>query len=443
MLRKTPSRSQPGSSAPANARNRIPGLRNDWVIALLICAAAVALYGDTAGMEFTAEDYQRINRHAADLQTSALGPLQTPSSVSPRFRPVQFYMLALEYRFFGTDILPYRLLTLLLLSLNGFLFFDLLHRAWGVARAPALAGTLLALAHFARVEVVYQQAGTFYLPGELLFLLLLRRLFPVGRGAGPWLVTALLFAMALLTVQTTVIFLPLALYILARGKEHANRFRDLAQGALLLGAPLAVLFFLERLRSGPLPILLSSPVQIAKNFIVLTSCIFYDFKPIGFSTMLRSGSGGEGFLPFVFAHPSAVAMVVISLLFVGSLARVALRGDDLNRFFALGIVSNTLAFMVYPGVSARFLTFSVLFLTALCARACSLHHVRPRNAWVGLLLVLAPYSVYLSLKERRPWVDEIRHLESLRASPRREGLTAEDEKAAADLRIFWRGADSR
>ena len=413
------------------------------VLLLLFFGACLLFYADTLRLEFTAEDYLRINRHYRDLTASPLGPLRTPPTFSPRFRPVQFYTLALEYRLFGTHILLYRLLDLALLAAVASLFHSLLRNALGVRPLPAAAGALMAVFYFTWVDILYQYAGQFYLWGSIIFVLLLRLVFSPRRPRSHLIAMTALFSIGLLTVQTVVIVMPMLLFhfLSEREKGRGTSVRTLLTYGFALSVPLFAFLLVERWRSGPLPVLTSSAFAVLKNYVVFTGCLFYNFKPFGFTQVWQATGPNLATLTlFVQSNRGVAAMGVASLVFTAGALLLLWRGDHPVRLLTLGVVLNILVFSAYPGTTPRYLTVSVLCTIALTAYAWS-RRVTAGSGRLGLLLfaALLAYNWRISVKEREPFLADIHHTEALRRSiGSNQNVSPADLPAVLQLKEFWK-----
>jgi len=213
-----------------------------------------------------------------------------------------------------------------------------------------------------------------------------------------------------------------------------------------LSIPLLAVLILAVVRSdGVFP--LSSPLQITKNLIVSTSHLFYNFKPFGFTGLFTSPNlTVNDLLLFIMAHPSLPIMLGISSIFGFILLLLIRYGDHQVRFLCIGIVLNTLLFSLYVGISPRFLSFSVLFVSGLCAYLYS-KAVKPSRWLMGLILfaVLVGCDLHLLHSEKRPFVEQIRYVEALRnelASPEEHSLAEpiliDRINVIEELKKFWK-----
>ncbi|MDA2928791.1 hypothetical protein MYX84_02410 [Acidobacteria bacterium AH-259-O06] len=411
-------------------------------------------YRDTLYLPFTVEDYVRISKHSADLQDGWVNPLFTPSEFTPRFLPVHFYTLALEYHLFGTKIVLYRLSTLLLLAVCAFLFTKFLINSLGVRFWPAAAAGFLTVLHFANADIVYfyctQSVFTF---GEILLIILLRRVFDTSLlGSRPWLTTVILFSLAVLTLRSTVIFIPLFLYHLWFGPLRQKiSARELAMSAGSLLVPVVLIFTLEALRSSLAPVLATSVIQTGKNWIVLTSHLFHPFKPFGFTDLWNSSDFSLGtLLSFIAANPHSIVMIGLSIGFTLAFSLLWWWGDYNSRFLCLGLLTNTLLFSFYAaGTSLRYLNLSTLFLAGVAAYVYSKKMPCSRS-WIGVVILTALllYNSQIYKLEKQPYLDEIHYVNQVKqAWSRGEGISDEQRpellrsvdshELSEALRRFW------
>lgn len=411
----------------------------------LILALTTTFYANTLQLGFLSEDYRTIDQLSIILSQSWRGPLWTASDVALRFRPVQFYTLALESKLFKSNIVLYRSLNLILLSVVAFLLFKFLREIVQVRMLPALAGALFAVFYFLRVDIVYFYCAQFYLLGEICFLVLLFAIFSTEHTIGHTGKVVALFVVALLTLDSTVIFVPLLLYrvVFARSPgNHATRAAAWIYVAALSLPPL-LLLYVERRRSALPPVFATSIFRTAKNLIVLTGSLFYPFPPFGFTGKVQStGWDWPDLLAFAWDHPGLPAMLILSGAISVAVAFLLWRGGESTRFLCVGLLLSVAVFVRYePGTSARYLDLALLFLCGLGAHLYS-SHFSPRSYWAGALLgcCLFAYNLALYARERQPYLDEIAYATRLRDEVRQYGraLSPADPHTVRAIARFWR-----
>lgn len=186
----------------------------------------------------------------------------------------------------------------------------------------------------------------------------------------------------------------------------------------------------------------TSLFQAAKNFIVSTSCLFYPFKPFGFTEWRQSGAAGyQSWDLFLRNNPGVVAMVAVSMALSVLVALLFYFGCSRTRFLCVGLILSVAVFVPYAaGTAPRYLNLAVLFLSSLGAHVYS-SAVAPRRYRVGATLVLSllAYNLASLHFEKQPYLSEIRYLEKVRMNmvdPRRLPLPA-DNDAVREIRKFW------
>ncbi len=205
------------------------------LLAVILLAAAVLVYGNTLVNQFAMDDELYILRNA-QVTDPSLHQLFSRNPVSGVFRPVTFATLALNWALSGDAPFAYHLLNLLLHPGATWLLFLLLQELLGSVpegKTVAFVAALLYAVHPIHTEAVAWTAGR----AELLaagFLFAGWILHLRDRPAG----SLICFALALLSKESAIAFLPLVpLGDYAIGKWKPRLRYALAAGlaALYLG----------------------------------------------------------------------------------------------------------------------------------------------------------------------------------------------------------------
>jgi tetratricopeptide (TPR) repeat protein len=217
------------------------------LLAGLLLAAVVLVYGNTLVNQFAMDDELYILRNA-QVTDPSLHRLFSPNPVSSVFRPVTFSTLALNWALSGDAPLGYHLFNLLLHAGATWLLFLLLRELLGNSREAltvAFAAALLYAVHPIHTEAVAWTVGrsellaaVFLFAGWILHL----RDRPVASLA--------CFALALLSKESAIAFFPLLLvgdYATGKWKPHIRYLLAAGLGALYLG----VLWKVQGGRFGP------------------------------------------------------------------------------------------------------------------------------------------------------------------------------------------------
>ncbi len=217
------------------------------LLAGLLLAAVVLVYGNTLVNQFAMDDELYITRNAQVVDPS-LQRLFSPNPVSAVFRPVSFATLALNWAFSGAESFSYHLVNLVLHAGATWLLFLLLQELLGPSpegKTVAFVAALLYAVHPIHTEAVAWAVGRaellaagFLFAGWILHL----RDRPIASLA--------CFALAMLSKESAVAFFPLVvLGDYATGKWKPRLRYALAGGAALLY--LALLWEVHGGRFGP------------------------------------------------------------------------------------------------------------------------------------------------------------------------------------------------
>ncbi len=381
----------------------------------------LVFYYDTIQLPFVAEDYVRIVRHYSEFENELMGPLNTPPAFTARFRPVQFYALGLAYKLFETKIFLYRMVGLILLALSAFLLARFLTESLGVRRWPAMIAALFSVMHFSLVDIVYFYcAQPIFIIGQILLIILLIRLYRESFMSTPSLINStILFLFALLTLRSTIVFYPLALFRYLHPSFRRNySAKRMALGFGILLIPILLILVLESGRGRSAPSLIhTSLFQLAKNGIVLVSHLFHTFRPFGFTQLLESeGISVTRLLAFFGDNPKAVLMIALAIGFVVVFGLVWFRGDFNCRFLCLGLLVNLMMFSQYEaGTSLRYLNLSVVFLSGIAAYLYS-QRIPSFRYRIGIIIatILFLYNILTLHYVKQPYLVEIRTLDQLK-----------------------------
>ncbi len=420
-----------------------------WMLFVFIAIFCFILFWETIGLGFTAEDYWRINVQKERFDHSLWGPLSTPPALSTRYRPVQFYSFALQSELFRTNIWMYRVSTLLFLTIQGSLFFTLIWRTMGARPLPALVAAVFSVSHFSKVDVTYFYSAHHFIFSDIILILLLSSLFANkanGLDSQNMLYTSFLFLIGLLTNASILIIVPLVFYynFLHTNNVTGNRLKRAVRYSVAFSVPFAAVLAIEAIRCPVIIGGLFSPIQMAKNLIVATSHIFYNFKPFGFSDTFSS----QGFVPqqwirFVLSHPSLLVMLCSSAFLIMAILVTFRFGNQLTKFLCLGLALNTLFFMPYVGVSPRYLSFSILFASGLGALVYS-YCVKASKWQIGFLifLVLFAWNLHVFYLEKSFWLEKIFFAEKIKQflilNKDFQGEIFDDGiDLVKNLRVFW------
>ncbi|MFI5095043.1 MAG: tetratricopeptide repeat protein [Candidatus Acidiferrales bacterium] len=209
----------------------------------LLLAVAMLVYGNALLNGFTFDDIPYILENPTVTHLSASGLLQ-PTRTSNLFRPVTFATFALNYAVEGAHAFGYHLLNLLLHAAVTLLLYLLLRKLLeGVQQGATVAwvAALLFAVHPIHTEAVASIVGR----AELL---------AVGFLLAAWLlhlhdrpVLALVcFALALLSKESAVVFVPLAL----AGDYARGKLKTLHRYGWIAGAAMVYIALLWKFRGG-------------------------------------------------------------------------------------------------------------------------------------------------------------------------------------------------
>ena len=213
-----------------------PSARFYLALWLVFAAFAAALYWPALTGPLVADDmvYVAANPWTSELSLQrvleVLNPMGDARFYQVNYAPLHLLLTALEVKLFGTEVLGYHLVNVLLHAGNATLLAALLTRA-GLAPRVALLGGLLFLVHPANVEAV---AWMSQLKSVAALGLALGALLSLGRRP---LLATLLFGAGLLVKASAAFALPMALAFAwcgARDGTAPPRWRWLGAWAVLL-----------------------------------------------------------------------------------------------------------------------------------------------------------------------------------------------------------------
>jgi Tfp pilus assembly protein PilF len=209
-------------------------MKRSLCIGLLLAVVALT-YANTLVNEFTLDDnlYISLNPQVTDVSARTLF---TPNKISNVYRPLTFATFALNWWAGGAEPLGFHFVNLALhagVTVLIFMLFELLLQGWTAATEVAFAAALIFAVHPLHTEAVSSIAGR----AELLAagLLFAAWILHLNDRQIPALAC---FALALLSKESAVVFLPLVLVgDYARGKWKTNGRYALIAGvtALYLG----------------------------------------------------------------------------------------------------------------------------------------------------------------------------------------------------------------
>jgi tetratricopeptide (TPR) repeat protein len=222
-------------------------MKKERLLLGLLLGAVVLVYANTLVNQFAMDDELYIARNA-QVTDPSLHRLFSPNAVSAVFRPVSFATLALNWALGGADPVGYHLLNLLLHAAATWLLYILLQDLLSdmlEGKTIAFAAALIYAVHPIHTEAVAWAVGRaellaagFLFAGWILHL----RDRPVTSLA--------CFALALLSKESAVAFLPLVLlgdYALCKWKPRVRY----AQAAALTVLYLGILWKVQGGRFGP------------------------------------------------------------------------------------------------------------------------------------------------------------------------------------------------
>jgi protein O-mannosyl-transferase len=210
---------------------------------LLLLALAALVYANTLVNGFTYDDEGYILRNQA-VQTASVTKLFQPTQGNHIFRPFAFATFALNWALGSDQPFGYHLVNLLLHAAVTLLLYLLLRTL--LAPRPrggilAFVAALLFAVHPIHTEAVASIVGR----SELLAAALLFAAWLLHLRDRPLLVL-LCFALALLSKESAVVFLPLVL----AGDYALQKFKPLSRYAAICGLTLAYIALLWKLQGG-------------------------------------------------------------------------------------------------------------------------------------------------------------------------------------------------
>ncbi|HLJ23729.1 MAG TPA: hypothetical protein VKT71_06440, partial [Candidatus Acidoferrales bacterium] len=209
----------------------------------LLLAATVLTYGNTLGNRFVLDDDLYI-AHNVQVVDPSLQNLFAANPFANVFRPLTFATLALNWKFSGPNPLGYHLLNLLLHAGATWLLFILLEELLGTgpeAKTVAFAAALLYAVHPIHTEAVAWVVGrSEILAAGFLFagwILHLRDRPIASLGC---------FALALLSKESAIVFLPLLLL----GDFATSKWKPPVRYALAAGLAFVYIGLLWKIQGG-------------------------------------------------------------------------------------------------------------------------------------------------------------------------------------------------
>ena len=211
-------------------------------IALLLAVVAL-IYGNTLRNEFTMDDGIYILRNP-QVTNPSVRALFAPNKATNVFRPVTFATFALNWRLGGERPFGFHLFNLILHAVAGLLLYLLLEVLLGASppgKAVAFAAALVFAVHPLHTEAVSSVVGR----AELL---------AVGFLFAAWILhlndqqipAVICFALALLSKESAVVFLPLLLV----GDYARGTWKPRLRYALIAGVTLVYLGLLWKVQGG-------------------------------------------------------------------------------------------------------------------------------------------------------------------------------------------------
>ncbi len=251
--------SSPAAPPPrpaATAPTRIRVWRDSVLPAILLAAAVVVAYLPAIEGGYIWDDNRYVAENPVLPQDDGLVRIWTELGATIQYYPMVFTTFWLEYRLWGLDPLGYHLTNVLLHLMSALLL-------WRILRRLAVPGALLAAAFFALHPVHVESvawiterknvlSGVFYLAALLAWL---RFTYPADqerRRWGAYVLTLLLFALALLS-KTVTSTLPAVLLLIAWWKHGRIRMREVLPTLpmFVLGAGMGlVTVYMERSSVG-------------------------------------------------------------------------------------------------------------------------------------------------------------------------------------------------
>jgi tetratricopeptide (TPR) repeat protein len=217
-------------------------MKEHFLIGLLL-AAVVLVYGNTLVNQFAMDDELYIMRNP-QVTDPSLHRLFSPNPVSTVFRPVSFATLALNWSLSGNEPLGYHLLNLILHAGATTLLFILLQELLGdsaEAKKVAFVAALLYAVHPIHVEAVAWAVGR----AELLAAGFLFAGWILHLRDRP-IVSLACFALAMLSKESAVAFLPLVLL----GDYATGKWKPYLRYVLPAAAALLYLVLLWKVQGG-------------------------------------------------------------------------------------------------------------------------------------------------------------------------------------------------
>jgi len=195
-------------------------LNKNAFIFLILFLVGILVYGNVFGGSFLFDDNLLLEnnvliRSLQNFWQFFISNSQSGASVdgSNFYRPLQYLVYALNYKFFGLNVIPYHLVSIFLHIANAFLIFFLLQKI-NFSRVASFIAALFFVIHPVNTEAISYVSGVadplgffFLFCGLLQFLKLDRK------RISTIILTFLFFILALLSKESTVIFFPLVLLL--------------------------------------------------------------------------------------------------------------------------------------------------------------------------------------------------------------------------------------
>lgn len=378
---------------------------------VLVMAAAFALYARTLGRFFVSDDFLNLER--STFQTLGEGFALFSTRAVDFYRPLARVYFGVMAGFFSDRMLLWNLASVLVHALTSVAAMRLAQDLLGAkrSRTATFAGFLFAI-HYLHVEPVVWASGIATLLVTLWILVALhffRRARETGRAADRTL-SVVAFALALMSQETAVAFVPLLLlttWIWPPGAgERARRWPTAIEAApygVLLGAYALIALSIERGGSA-------SPYRFALGPHVLKNAAFFTlggFVPARYWEIQALWSGSGGFATFLRAlasRPMLLLPLVAGAIGLGLAWRRG--GRDVRGSLAWVAVAST-PFLLLAGSGERFQylsSFGACLALALAAEAAFRRARSARALVLGACAAAVAAIVVVAVDRQNDWI---------------------------------------